>query len=782
VILDFQVSIISCFLSEFTEPVCRFATSPGDPSSAMPPRANKNDVKLVAPATAGDPPDFEKVHLPPLLSFTGSTLALAQVAPWLTWDPPCDPNSQIPAQATVPLYEVEAVILPVCSFSEPAQLLSPHDTCLSVPFIKRALIVLFRDGGLGTTEYGGYAEMASHLISVRAKIGAAADDAYVVDVCDLWTTSVPDPQLASLGWLRATCWGDWKSSDGSLLRAARVLAMLGCRAMPKAPAPETSRMLVVSHQVDQTFCKMFDSAALPDSFRGPQVADWVTSIEWPDALSILPISDTEALSEWRRMKAFAAGSQAEQSSLLFSVLRRGMFALPQLESLFSGAPAYGTSASSPEILRQLMAKLKLESKDPRWSDFVALDSALVEMAEIIDSVPDSLDAPVSRLHLLLEDLDAAARTDRGTSKDSAPLVMSARGDDTQILSVVPSSYSQRMNALRRSSRLRLVVEKLEHLLGKKSPNRNRMFKAAFKSQISSVAKFMAGILSSLDLGPVFSSLASYKISKLKNDVCLDPLCKYLGGAVVAHLVERYSKLKGFTLARDVVVALLWGKWSRIDFEQVLVTDVARVRGGVAPLTVARPRDQWFMRSDLISDLVRPMEALLVAIGYSGPGEFNSFSAVAEQISEAFRFSRFTTATSEDVQAKATESLHLALSDAAESWVLYWHDPAPDAPFPASFLPESSCCFAGLEDTTKTSDFAVDLAATVPRFMRALGAAAQLVPAPAASPAAAPAAPPAAAPAPAPAPKRPKVDLQATVANGSLSNGTFSSLACFIMEL
>ena len=103
--------------------------------------------------------------------------------------------------------------------------------------------------------------------------------------------------------------------------------------------------------------------------------------------------------------------------------------------------------------------------------------------------------------------------------------------------------------------------------------------------------------------------------------------------------------------------------------------------------------------------------------------------MAEQISEAFRFSRFNTATSEDVQTKATEALHLAISDAAESWVLYFHDPTPDATFPVSFLPESSRCFVSLEATTKTSDMAVDLAADVPRFMQAMGAASSPQPPP-----------------------------------------------------
>ena len=203
-----------------------------------------------------------------------------------------------------------------------------------------------------------------------------------------------------------------------------------------------------------------------------------------------------------------------------------------------------------------------------------------------------------------------------------------------------------------------------------------------------------------------------------------------GGAVVAPLVERYARLEGFTLPRDVVVALVWGRWSRIDFEQVLVLNVARVRSGHEPLAVARPRDQWFAQADLLSDMVKPMEALLEAVGYKGPLKPNSFFAAAERISEAFRFSRFNTATSADVQAKATEALHLALADASESWVLYFHDPAPDAPFPSSFMPESSRCFVALDATTKTSDLAVDMAAEVPRFMQALGmAAAQPAPQP-----------------------------------------------------
>jgi hypothetical protein len=688
----------------------------------MPPK--KNDILLVAPAAAGAPPDFSKIKLPPMVRFSGSRLAFARVAPWLSWDPECPLDIALPAQASVPLFELEAVFLPLSRFDATALQSSPASTCLALPFIKRALAALERDG-MQEEDCGGYAELVYMLLGLARS--SDSPQAYQLDPTDLWTISVPEPAVPALEWLEATTWGDWQRADGSLFRCARILAMLGCRALPLIPVLKESWMLVVSQQMDSAFAKLSDSADLPGAFRGPQVADWLISVDWPEELSVLPITASEALSEWRRFKTFATGLQAQQSSLLLAVLRRGTFALPHLDAFFSGAPMQGTTASSPELLRQLLSRLHMEAKDPRWSDFVVLDAALEDMLEIIHAVPDSEDAPLMRLHLLLEDLDAAARTSRGTARDSLPLEMTAKGDDAQILSVVPSSFSDRMNTLRRSAKLRKLILKFENILSWDSPSRNRLFKAAFTSRISSVAKFMSGVLTVLDLGDVFSRLASFRISKLKKDVCLDPLCKYLGAAVVASRVERYPKLSNFTLAHDVVIALLWGRWSKIDFEQVLVLDVAQVRCGAKQLGSGRARNIWFTESDLMSDLVRPMEALLSALGYKGPSHPNSFSSVSEQVSDAFRFARFNTATSADVQAKATASVHLAVSDAAESWVLYYQDPAPDAPFPSSFLPESSNCFAALAATTKTSDMAVDMQAEVPLFLKALAAAGQAVP-------------------------------------------------------
>ena len=394
-----MTSIISCLVSgdSLYSPELHplQPTVAGTLTPAMPPRL-KNGIVLVAPADAGMPPDFRLVHLPPRLSFTGATLALADAMPWLSWDPPVDPNENAPAQATAPLAEIEAIILPLCYFSAEALQRSPHSTCLSAAFLKHALAALFR-AGLRGKNLQGYAEAALSIIDIRDS--SAPTSAYTVLESDLWDFAPPDPKLHCLDWLKATSWADWQTADGSFLRCARTFAMLGSRILPQAPTPNDSRMLVMLQQVDLTFCKLFDSGTLPDSFRGPQIADWVVSVDWPDALSLLPVSDNEALSEWRRFKAFAAGSQAEQSTILVSVLRRAMFSLPLIGALFAGAPMSGTAAASPEILRQLMAQLKLEHKDPRWSDFQALDSALGEMGDIIDSVEDSPDAPIARLHI-----------------------------------------------------------------------------------------------------------------------------------------------------------------------------------------------------------------------------------------------------------------------------------------------------------------------------------------------------------------------------------------------
>lgn len=668
--------------------------------------ASRNKIVLAAPAAAGDPPNFSRVPSPVLVSFGGSTKPFAEAVPFLPWSSSGAARSTV---LNVPYHLLEALLLPVCSFEDAALSLNFMLHGVSVPRLAKILSCLVDDGlTLHTfSSAGSFTEAAAAVVAE-----APNPSAYILKASDFWSLEPASP--ASDLWLSSTSWKHWLPSPSvpSARQAASFfISLLGDRSKADDRELAAGRFALLCRQFLSSFNKQSDSVDLPVAFLGPLVTSWLLSVPWPTELMVLVSSDEQAFQEMRFLMISAAGSAAQRSAVLRSCLPRAFLTLQGTAAFLSGS----SSSSDVDLLLPLLSRLQLESTNPIWADFLALDDALLVRVEISSSVPDSAHAPQLRQKLLLDDFEAERRT--------AKLRSSFQGssgvedlDSLQRLSSISVDHALALNNLRRSKPLLKLVRKLEKKVANGSLTREGVFKLAFKSRISSVVRYFLGILSSLDLHPVFPSLSSLRLSKFKRDsTVLNPLGKYLGAAVVCSIGDMFQgsldRLASFSLSADTVFYLLTGKWGLVDWEQALVLNVSLARAGKPQKPGGRKKDTWFISETLLSDLVAPMTALLSAIGYSDdPQEVNSFASIVSEAISAFRLARLNEDCAAMVTSRARDALHKALADSAEGWSLFFLDASPWAEFPETVLPESSSCFDLLRCAKKTSNTMVDLVA------------------------------------------------------------------------
>jgi hypothetical protein len=668
--------------------------------------AARNRIALVAPANVGDPPDFTLVPNPATVRFSGTAKFFMDATPFLPW---INSGLRKSPTADISMHLLEALLLSVCSFNDEAANELFLTTAVAPSFFKTLLGQLVKDG-FRLTSFKTFTEFAYSAGSIANNSENPA--AYVIAKTDLLNLEAPSAISTPLDWIEAIRWSDWFSSDSVLaqrITSCALISLFGPRGHVSREA-SVGRFSLMCGQLQASFVKLHDAVALPAVFLGPLIVEWLRSLSWPHEYACLATSDALAFKEMRSVLICASGSQSQKSALLMSYLPRALSVLPGIAAFMEGS----TQAADLELLLQLLAQLKLEARHPTWADLRALNEAMLHRIEICSIVSSSNAAPQARLVLLLEDFAAERRSTKLKTPGSGQ--GTGDGDTLQNLAAVSSDHSLALNELRRSAPLIRLTTDLESLFDDDQLDRSTLFKMVFESQISSVVRFFTGILSSLDLHPIFARLSSLRLSKFKRDATsLAPLGRYFGECVVESvrvvLPSSHHRLDAFTLHHTVVYNLLTGSWHLIDFEQVLVLDVALVRAGQKPRSESRNRALWFVDEALLTDLVAPMTALLVSMGYSNDSsEANSFAAVVTQVIQAFRLSRMNSNCASTLSVRAVTCLHKAIRDSAENWTLYFLDPSPWAPFPESVMPEDSTSFHLLTQAMKTSNMMVDLVA------------------------------------------------------------------------
>jgi hypothetical protein len=667
--------------------------------------STRNTIKLVAAPTAGDPPDVSLVVDPAHVRFAGSTKVVRDATPFLAWK---TSGTRKSPSADLPLHLFEALLLPLLTFEEEAAdcLFLTH--AISPEFLRRAFLQLLTDG-FKLQEYTSYQDFLADAQRARAATQVAAR--FVVSIGDLWQLEPADTDPGELQWLAVTCWKHWlPDSATDMAITAFFVSLFGARAHARSRESPDGRFKLLCSQFQASFIKFNDSVALPAAFAGPLIAGWLIAVPWPQELLALVTSDQMAFQEMRIVLVSSAGTALQRSSLLRKYLSRALPNLPGLASFLDGS----VKASDTDLLLPLLQRLKLESGHPSWPDLMALEEALLVRMDLCDSVPAASHAPQLRLTLLLEDFAAEQRT--LNLKPQANVSGAGDQDALLMLSAIPADHSSSLNLLRRSKGLLDLVARLLLLESQGALTRSVVLKLAFESRISAVVRFMTGVLTSLDLHPVFANLSAVRLTKFKKDAqALSPLGLYLGQAVIESvrsvLPESHHRLSDFSLHHTTVFNLLMGNWQLIDFEQVLVINVSLARGGKPQKADSRKKEVWFTNESTLSDLVAPMTALLAALGYSSdPAAANSFAAIASEVVKAFRLARMNDDCAASVPIKAVEAMHKAMADSAQGWALYFLDTSPCACFPPSVLPESSNCFQRLQSAMKTSNMMVDLVA------------------------------------------------------------------------
>jgi hypothetical protein len=113
-----------------------------------------------------------------------------------------------------------------------------------------------------------------------------------------------------------------------------------------------------------------------------QVPVWVRAFKYPSELSVTPVDEAEALSEFLRAYRFSQASPADKSAMVADVFDKVLVATPSLARLAGDAdPLQAYHAFLP-----LLKTFEITS-DPLLSDWQTLDGRVEGMLEIVASMP-----------------------------------------------------------------------------------------------------------------------------------------------------------------------------------------------------------------------------------------------------------------------------------------------------------------------------------------------------------------------------------------------------------
>ena len=219
-------------------------------------------------------------------------------------------------------------------------------------------------------------------------------------------------------------------------------------------------------------------------------------------------------------------------------------------------------------------------------------------------------------------------------------------------------------------------------------------------------------------------MSKHRISKLKIDK-IKPLCRYFGERVTMSQWPHYERLKKFRFDPSFVMAALSCKWTSIDsdWEQRLVLDINAARMmDVSKLNISktRPKSCWFEDTDLLRDLVPPLQEFMVSIGFSKTRWNNSFAAAISHAQKGFTFARQNPACAFSVKAKGIRCIMNAFSGAQDAFNDFLSDLSPDAEPPKYQIPLDSTYHDELDRAMYQTKRLVDIVADCEEAADVLG--------------------------------------------------------------
>ena len=197
----------------------------------MPPRV-ADEIRLVTPTNGADPITVADYDIDLPLSFEGGFYHYRILLPFLPWADEVVAAGHRPTKATIPLFEIEDLLLAFVVWDPAATMKRVVDSTFKVGYIKRVLAHLFSQHFSTVTE--PFASASTFLEQVHFFVRSLPEDSRAflkVPRSAMQNLAVRTvPYTGSLEWLGHVVWATFKDDKNACADARRFLRLLGYRA------------------------------------------------------------------------------------------------------------------------------------------------------------------------------------------------------------------------------------------------------------------------------------------------------------------------------------------------------------------------------------------------------------------------------------------------------------------------------------------------------------------------------------------------------------------------
>jgi hypothetical protein len=662
------------------------------------------------------------------VKFSGSSLSWVSALPFLPWTPEAVAANAAPSFQTVPLFALEALMLPLISRADGLTDETLESQILTVKFIRQLLKAL-KKGGLPTHPMATAAEFVQQATVVVATL--ENDRVVTLMPTDLWDV-IPRAANHFAGdarWFETVFWS-WVAQVPSGWAACSVLFFLvGARSVRDRWRVGRRQQVLVSI-IGAAYDARPGTVPLPEALKGNQVFAWFSQLLWPRSLMRVygDVTVATAVDELLRALRYQTASPADRSLVLMEVPDRILAVCPNLQKIAGLDCSRDAAALAFPIMQPLLTALELPT-DAQLEHFRLVDDRLSAepdgLIRLIDGMGQDSKDVRPKVRVLLKELAETSRLD-ASKKGSAELVELHDASSLSEREAGSTRFPKRcskasLHALRRSIAAQALVNQLQEELAKETPDRSRILYLMLSSRLSGFVRYALGVFTALGVFDVEAKLEMYTCNGFKPEF-LQPVAICLGHYVTVSLHQRYPLLKSFAFSTKMVRVLFGESWDKEDWEQRLITDIDQWRMGLGDeldLDFRRDRSLWYTDESVLGDLVEPFTRLMEICGYpQNNTEDNSPLAVFEKAIDGFKFARHNPATSVSVRMKACRSVHEAIRDACQAFQSYLGSDSAVAEFPSLWLPADSSCSVRLDGAIASTDrFVVDFAANIPEIAR-----------------------------------------------------------------
>ena len=326
----------------YSNRVCR-ATLRGD---KIPPGV-ANEIRAATPANGAGPITANDYDIDLPLSFgwpfEGGFYHWRIFLPFLPWADEVVAAGNLPAKATIPLFEIEDLVLSFVVWETAAEKLV--DTTFKVGYVKRVLAHLLSRHFAAAAWTEPFSSVSTFLEQVHSFVRSLPEDSRAFlkvprnAIQSLAVRTVD--YTSSLEWLGHVTWASFKDDKNTCADARRFLRLLGYRATVGSRQENTGRACVMATQIGAGFQTVFPAFTFPAVILASQIVAWFICLKWPKALDVPMYTLDRVLTEYMRMHRYAMGTVAQQSVLLSEVFNRVLRKCKVLQPLLSTAYRVG---------------------------------------------------------------------------------------------------------------------------------------------------------------------------------------------------------------------------------------------------------------------------------------------------------------------------------------------------------------------------------------------------------------------------------------------------------